>query len=251
MADAVTKRLFSAQGRKPEKGEVKAIMKRLEHGAIGGSPSCAARNYADAAVTGSKRSEEPPKANKADASTDIPEGVTGSSDRGRSDRERKVEGWRKEAEANADRLKERLLVAEANVERLLGAKRGEEEARGKKVAEANADRLTERLVVAEANVERLLEAKRGEEDVGKKVAEVNADRLKERLLVAEANVERLLGAKWGGEDVGKKEKKKVKRRLENSDSDDSDSESNSSEEDSTSEEESGSSEDSEGDGEEE
>ena len=181
LAEAVKRKLFS-EGRKPERGEVKAIMKRLEHGAIGGSPSCAARNYADAAK-GSKRGEEPPKAD--DASTDLPEGVTGPSGGGRveRERERRIEEWRI-AEENAERLAERLLVAEANVERLLGAKKGEEDG-GKKVAEAKADRLTERLGAAEANVERLLEAKRGEEDVGKKVAEVNADRLKRNVLILE------------------------------------------------------------------
>ena len=91
LADAITRRLYSAQGRRPEKGEIKAIMKKLEHGALGGSPTCAARNYGADVVTGRKRSEEPPKADKPTAGAEAmadkeadedPKAVTGSSDEG-------------------------------------------------------------------------------------------------------------------------------------------------------------------------
>ena len=60
LAVAISRKLFS-DGRKPEKGEVKSIMKNLtsvkERGDLGGSPKCA--SYAEA-VGGMRRKEEPP-----------------------------------------------------------------------------------------------------------------------------------------------------------------------------------------------
>ena len=53
LADAITKQLFST-GRKPEKGQVQAIIKNIKDGA-GGSPKFS--SYAEA--TGGRRQEEP------------------------------------------------------------------------------------------------------------------------------------------------------------------------------------------------
>ena len=85
-----------------------------------------------------------------------------------------VRGYNLQAEGGADRLHERLKVAEDGADRV-GPNR---------LAEGGADRMNERLKVAEDGADR----------VGpNRLAEGGADRLKERLRVAADGADRTLG----------------------------------------------------------